>query len=113
MISFSVASSSTSNGVTEEFNRVGEGYELFLTSEKPQERDLKLNYLINQRVKIYDKDGIRISIEIGKYVNPGKCLKACVIFEKENEYVPRTISPTEIFGLNAPAEPILIIFLTL
>lgn len=89
---FSVASSSKSNGVTEEFNRVGEGYELFLTSEKPQERDLKLNYLINQRVKIYDKDGIRISIEIGKYVNPGKCLKACVIFEKENVEAPVSYS---------------------
>ena len=85
---FSVASSGKSNGVSEEYNRVGEGYELFLTSEKPREEDLKLKYLVNQRVEIYNKDGVKISIETAKYVNPGKCLKVTVIFEKENVEAP-------------------------
>ncbi len=85
---FSVAGSGKSSGVSEEFNRVSEGYELFLTSESPKEEDLKLDYLINQRVEIYNKDGIKLTLEVGKYVNPGNTLKVSVIFEKENIEAP-------------------------
>lgn len=81
---FSVANSGKSGGVSEEYNRVDEGYELFLTAEKPNESELKLEHLVNQRVEVYNAGGIKISIEIGKYVNPEKCLKATVILEKEN-----------------------------
>ena len=81
---FSVANSGKSGGVSEEYNRVEEGYELFLTAEKPDESELKLESLVNQRVEVYNAGGVKISIEIGKYVNPEKCLKATVIFEKEN-----------------------------
>ena len=81
---FSVANSGKSGGVSEEYNRVDEGYELFLTAEKPDESELKLEHLVNQRIEVYNAGGIKISIEIGKYVNPEKCLKATVIFEKEN-----------------------------
>ncbi len=85
---FSVANSGKNSGVSEEYNRVSEGYELFLTSEKPKEEELKLEHLVNQRTEIYNKDGIKLSVEMGKYVNPGKCLKATVIFEKENVEAP-------------------------
>lgn len=85
---FSVASSGKSSGVSEEYNRVSEGYELFLTSEKPKEEELKLDYLVNQRVKVYDKDGIKITLDVNKYVNPSKCIKISVIFEKENIEAP-------------------------
>ncbi len=85
---FSVAGSGKSNGVSEEYNRVAEGYEIFLTAEKPKEEDLKLNYLVNQRVEVYNKDGIKISVETSKYVNPGKCIKVSVLFEKENVEAP-------------------------
>ncbi len=85
---FSVAGSGKSTGVSEEFNRVSEGYELFLTSESPKEEDLKLDYLINQRIDLYDKDGIKLTLEVGKYVNPGNALKISVIFEKENIEAP-------------------------
>lgn len=85
---FSVASSGKSSGVSEEYNRVSEGYELFLTSEKPKEEELKLDYLVNQRVKVYDKDGIKITLDVNKYVNPSKCVKISVIFEKENIEAP-------------------------
>lgn len=81
---FSVANSGKSGGVSEEYNRVDEGYELFLTAEKPDESELKLEHLVNQRIEVYNAGGIKISIEIGKYVNPEKCLKATVILEKEN-----------------------------
>ena len=40
---FSVASSGKSSGVSEEFNHINEGYELFLTSEKPKQDLLKLD----------------------------------------------------------------------
>lgn len=85
---FSVASSGKSSGVSEEYNRVSEGYELFLTSEKPKEEELKLDYLVNRRIKVYDKDGIKITLDVNKYVNPSKCVKISVIFEKENIEAP-------------------------
>lgn len=85
---FSVASSGKSSGVTEEYNRISEGYELFLTSEKPKEEKLKLDYLVNQRITVYNKDGIKILLDVNKYVNPSKCVKISVIFEKENIEAP-------------------------
>lgn len=85
---FSVASSGKSNGVSEEYNRVSEGYELFLTSEKPKEENLKLDYLINQRIEVYNGDGVKVYLDVNKYVNPEKCLKVSVIFEKENVEAP-------------------------
>ena len=78
--------------MSEEYNRVSEGYELFLTAEKPKEEDLKLNYLVNQRVEVYNKDGIKISVETSRYVNPGKCIKVSVLFEKENVEAPVSYS---------------------
>ncbi len=85
---FSVAGSSKSSGVSEEFNRVSEGYELFLTSEKPKEDELNLDNLVNQRVELYNKDGLKLTLEIGRYVNPDKCIKVSVLFEKENIEAP-------------------------
>lgn len=85
---FSVAGSSKSSGVSEEFNRVSEGYELFLTSQEPKESELKIDNLLNQRIKVYDKDGILITIETARYVNPGKTIKIAVMFEKENIDAP-------------------------
>ena len=85
---FSVASSGKSGGVSEEYNRISEGYELFLTSEKPKEEELKLDYLVNRRIKVYDEDGIKIMLDVNKYVNPSKCVKVSVIFEKENIEAP-------------------------
>ena len=74
--------------MSEEYNRVSEGYELFLTSKKPKEEELKLDYLVNQKVEVYNKDGIKISLNVSRYVNPGKCVKVTVIFEKENIEAP-------------------------
>ena len=85
---FSVAGSGKSSGVSEEYNRVSEGYELFLTSKKPQEEELKLDHLVNQKAEIYNQDGIKISLDVSRYVNPGKCVKVTVLFEKENIEAP-------------------------
>ncbi len=85
---FSVSSSGKSSGVSEEFNRISEGYELFLTADKPKEESLKLESLIFETKELYNKDGIKIALEIGRYVNPGKNLKISVIFEKEGVEAP-------------------------
>ena len=84
---FSVAGSGKSSGVSEEFNRISEGYELFLTSQKPTP-EIKLDYLINKTVEIYNSQGIKLSAVISKYVNPKKCLKVTILFEKENVEAP-------------------------
>lgn len=85
---FSVAGSGKSSGVSEEFNRVSEGYELFVTSDEPTETDLKIDSLLLQKIPIYAKNGISITLEVARYVNPGKSIKIAVIFEKENVEAP-------------------------
>ena len=84
---FSVAGSGKSSGVSEEFNRISEGYELFLTSQKPTP-EIKLDYLINKNIEIYNSQGVKLSAVISKYVNPKKCLKVTILFEKENVEAP-------------------------
>lgn len=85
---FSVSSSGKSGGVSEEFNRINEGYELFLTAEKPKKETLKLDSLIFETKELYNKDGVKITLEVGKYVNPEKNLKISIIFEKEGIEAP-------------------------
>ncbi len=85
---FSVAGSGKSSGVSEEFNRISEGYELFLTAEEPKESGLKIDSLLFQSIPIYSKDGIYLTLEIVRYVNPGKTMKLSVVFEKENVEAP-------------------------
>lgn len=89
---FSVASSGKSNGVSEEYNHINEGYELFLTAEKPKEELLKLDNLVFDTKELYNKDGIKLTLEVGRYVNPSKLLKVSVIFEKENIEAPVSYS---------------------
>ena len=84
---FSVAGSGKSNGVSEEFNRIDEGFELFLTSQPPKS-NLKLDHLVNKEVEIYNENGIKISAVMKKYVNPHQCLKVTIMFEKENVEAP-------------------------
>lgn len=85
---FSVAGSGKDNGVSEEYNRISEGYELFLTSKEPDEKNLSFEHLISKKVPVYNKNGIKISLEISKNVNPSKLLKVSVLFEKNNVSSP-------------------------
>lgn len=81
---FSVAGSGKDSGVSQEYNRVSEGYDLFLTSKKPDIKNLGLSHFVVDRVTLVDKDGIKLELEITKYVNPSSFLKVSVIFEKNN-----------------------------
>ncbi len=85
---FSVAGSGKNSGVGEEYNRISENYELFLTPTAPNEQELKLDNLVTQKIELYNKDGIKIILNASRYVNPGKCIKMSVTFEKENVEAP-------------------------
>ena len=85
---FSVAGSGKDNGVSEEYNRISEGYNLFLTSKEPDPKHLNLVHLVNKTIPVYNKNGIKLSLEITKYVNPLSSLKVSVIFEKNNVSAP-------------------------
>lgn len=85
---FSVAGSSKDSGVSQEYNRVSEGYDLFLTSKKPNIKNLGLNHLITEKINLFDKKGVKINLEISKYVNPSNFVKVSVIFEKNNVSAP-------------------------
>lgn len=91
-VTFSVAGAGKSNGVSKEYNRIKEGYELFLTADKPNENRLKLEGLLSNRFEIYNNNGIIINIELNKYVNPQKLLKMTVHFEKKNVEAPTKYS---------------------
>lgn len=85
---FSVAGAGKSSGVSEEFNRVSEGYELFLTSDEPKIGELKIDSLINRHFVIYNQNNVKISLTMHKYVGPNAPLKISVKIEKENVVAP-------------------------
>ncbi len=85
---FSVVGSGKSNDVSQEFNRIHEGYELFLTDKKPDVNKLGVKHLMDNIVPIYDRDGVKLSIIMPKYTNPSRVIKATVVFEKNNVAAP-------------------------
>ena len=85
---FSVAGSGKDSGVSQEFNRISETYDLFLTDREPDFENLGLKHLVFDNVELYNKNGLKIRLEISKYVNPGKNIKIGVIFEKSNITAP-------------------------
>lgn len=84
---FSVAGSGKSSGVSEEYNRINEGYKLFLTDKKPPE-DINLERFVTSKTVIYDENGIKITALTPKYVNPNSRIKVKIIFEKEGVEAP-------------------------
>jgi len=81
---FSVVGAGKDSGVSQEYNRISESYELFLTPESPDEKLLGLDNLIYNTVNIYKKYGITIELRIPKYANPRSKTKVTVFFEKKN-----------------------------
>lgn len=85
---FSVAGSGKDSDVSQEYNRISEGYDLFLTSKKPDVSSLNLDSLIFANVPVYEKDGIKIGLQIAKYANPNSLARISVLFEKNNVSAP-------------------------
>ena len=59
---FSVAGSGEGSGVNQEFNRVQEGYELFLTTREPNRAQLGVDSVLYDLCRLYDEGGIRITL---------------------------------------------------
>lgn len=85
---FSVAGSGKDSDVSQEYNRISEGYDLFLTSKKPDVSSLNLDSLVFTSVPIYEKGGIKLEIQIAKYANPNSLVRVSVLFEKNNVSAP-------------------------
>ncbi len=85
---FSVAGSGKNSDVSQEFNRIHEGYELFFTDKEPNLKDINLDSLMTDKITIYDKDGIKLKAIIPKYVNPSRLMRISIIFEKNDIPAP-------------------------
>lgn len=85
---FSVVGSGKDSDVSQEYNRISEGYDLFLTSKKPDISSLNLDSLVFTSVPVYDKNGIKIEVQIARYANPNSLVKVSVLFEKNNVSAP-------------------------
>lgn len=85
---FSVAGSGKDSGLSQEYNRVSESYDLFLTSKEPSPYLLNLNNLMFSDIVVYDENGIRLTIQIPKYTNPNSIMKFFVLLEKNNVSLP-------------------------
>ena len=85
---FSVAGSGRDSDVSKEYNKIAEGYEVFLTSKEPNVENLTLRNLVSNKVSLYNNDGVKLELEIDKYVNPSKMLRVSVICEKTNVSSP-------------------------
>ena len=84
---FSVAGSNES-GVNQEFNRVREGYELFLTTREPSRALLGVDSVLYDLCRLYDEEGIVITLRIPRYVNTDEGLTLQVLFEKRDVSAP-------------------------
>ena len=85
---FSVAGSGEGSGVNQEFNRVQEGYELFLTTREPNRAQLGVDSVLYDLCRLYDEGGIRITLQIPRYVNTDDCFTVRVLFEKRDVSAP-------------------------
>lgn len=85
---FSVAGSSADSGVNQEFNRVREGYELFLTTREPNRSVLGADSVLYDLRRLYDEGGIVLSLQIPRYANPEDSFPVKVLFEKRDVSAP-------------------------
>lgn len=85
---FSVSGSAEGNCIRQEFNRMREGYELFLTTREPNRTLLGVDSVLYDLCRLYDQDGIRITLQIPRYVNTDDVFPVRVLFEKREVSAP-------------------------
>ncbi len=72
---FAVSKTAATNDVGQEFNRIAEGYRLFLTHKAPnQQEQLDLCHLHTSTLPLIETENLRIVAEIPRDVNPGQSL---------------------------------------
>lgn len=79
-------------GVQEEFNRVREGYELFLTTRKPDRAALGLERVLYDLCQLYDGHGVSIAVRIPRFANVDDRFQIQVFFEKRDVSAPVNFS---------------------
>lgn len=89
---FSAAGISGEDGVKREYNRVQEGYELFLTAKEPDPLSLGIDRVLYDICRLYDEGGVTIVLRIPKYVNINDSFKVQVLFEKKDVSTPVSFS---------------------
>jgi len=75
-------------GVREEFNRIREGYELFLTTRKPDPAALGLEWVLYDLRPLYDGNGVTIALRLPRFANVDGSLSVRVLFEKRDVSAP-------------------------
>lgn len=82
------AVSGQEGGVREEFNRVREGYELFLTTRKPDPSVLGVERVLYDLCPLYDGSGVTITLRLPRFANVDGQFGVRVLFEKRDVSAP-------------------------
>lgn len=104
----SIAGAMAGGGMDSDFNRIGEGYHLFLTEVSPQKEKISLSCLAKVQKILFEQTGITIKQEIPYYANPGQTVLIRVTIEKSNVALPVEIEYKIISA--AFSNPILVQF---
>ncbi|MDQ6423029.1 hypothetical protein RB620_26730 [Paenibacillus sp. LHD-117] len=78
----SVGNSSVNTGEVSEYNRVLESYRLFINESAPAPSSFEFAQLMENIVTLYEKDNVRITQRMPKYVVPGEVLDVKLVVEK-------------------------------
>lgn len=82
------ALSGQESGVREEFNRVRESYELFLTAQKPDPAALGVERVLYELRPLYEAGGVSITLRLPRFAGAGEALNVRVLFEKRGVPAP-------------------------
>ena len=86
------AVSGQEGGVREEFNRVREGYELFLTTRRPNPASLGVERVLYDLCPLYDGNGVTITLRLPRFANVDDQFTVRVLFEKRDVSAPVSFS---------------------
>lgn len=91
---FSVAGAAGENGMAREYNRVQEGYELFLTTREPNPAILGVDNVLYDLCPLYDANGVTITLQIPRFATAGDSFAVRVLFEKRDVSAPMSFAFT-------------------
>ncbi|GBG06853.1 hypothetical protein PAT3040_01394 [Paenibacillus agaridevorans] len=78
----SVGNASVRSGEVSEYNRVLESYRLFINETAPAPSSFEFVQLMENIVTLYERDNVRITQRMPKYVTPGEVIEVRLVVEK-------------------------------
>ncbi|WP_214628612.1 hypothetical protein [Paenibacillus agaridevorans] len=78
----SVGNASVRSGEVSEYNRVLESYRLFINETAPTPSSFEFVQLMENIVTLYERDNVRITQRMPKYVTPGEVIEVRLVVEK-------------------------------